>query len=443
MAFRNQFWWKSLLIPGGLVFVTGVAILSGGILRSAPVLLASYYYVVFLCGLLLAWRFHSSRIFSALILLLLAHQTIEFFAAGRSTALGPGRSALESVAFFVAIDFIWIGFSSETGFKLSAFADKLIALFLQSVFVAVICRPRPAPGSDLFHNAIVPATWLNWTHIAQVPLIAVTSAFVVLVFRHANTVKPVDSGLAWAVASAGVAFSAGGAGLIAQGYFATSALILIVSVVEASYRMAYHDELTGLASRRAWNDQTAHLDSPYTVAVVDIDHFKQFNDVYGHDTGDEVLRMVAGRLAKVAGGGQAFRIGGEEFTILFRGIGVTHAIPHLETVHAGIAEARFRLRGADRRATSRGPERRQSLRNTPPSRRKGADFSPDASELSVTVSMGVSEGKNNDAISESLARADKALYQAKANGRNRIEVDGKPSVTSRKPPRIRAKAGSA
>ena len=66
--------------------------------------------------------------------------------------------------------------------------------------------------------------------------------------------------------------------------------------------MVYQDELTALPARRAFNDAVLHLQNNYTVAVVDIDHFKKFNDNYGHDIGDQVLRMVAGKLARVSGG---------------------------------------------------------------------------------------------------------------------------------------------
>jgi len=101
--------------------------------------------------------------------------------------------------------------------------------------------------------------------------------------------------------------------------FCGSCVLAAGSIVETSYLLAYHDELTTLPSRRAFHDALLRLEAPYSIAMVDIDHFKRCNDTYGHDTGDQVLRMVASRLARVSGGGQAYRCGGEEFAILFSG----------------------------------------------------------------------------------------------------------------------------
>jgi len=73
-------------------------------------------------------------------------------------------------------------------------------------------------------------------------------------------------------------------------YLATAALILIVAVVEASYHMAYQDSLTGLPARRALNEALLRLGGHYTVAMVDVDHFKRINDHHGHDVGDRCSR---------------------------------------------------------------------------------------------------------------------------------------------------------
>lgn len=426
----NSGWWRTLLVPGGLVLALASVLLSGDVLSVSPAALSFYYSTVFVGGLALAWRFHSGRTFAAIILILLAHRTVEFFAGGHSAVSGPGRTALDAVSFFLALNFVWLAISGEFGFSLVTFAPRLGVLFFESVFVAAICRPQPALGSHLFQAQWLPPTWFIWTRLSQVSWLALIFACSFLAIRCALSRKQIDAGSAWALAAVTVAFSGGGVSRRADGYVATAGLLLLVSVVETSYRMAYHDELTGIPSRRALNDSIATLEIPYTVAVVDVDHFKQFNDTYGHDVGDEVLRMVARKLADVTGGGGAFRVGGEEFTILFAGRRTVDTVTHLESLRQTIEETTFRLRGEDRRLAARGAERRQV---TAKPRRASESARPStASDLRVTVSIGAAEGRQDSTFAATLERADKALYRAKHNGRNRLEIDGKQSQDNAK-----------
>src|SRR4029077_13648145 len=97
------------------------------------------------------------------------------------------------------------------------------------------------------------------------------------------------------------------------------------------------------------------LEDSYAVAVVDIDHFKKFNDTYGHETGDQVLRLVAAKLATVTGGGRAYRVGGEEFSILFPGKSVREVLPHLELLRSVIEGSQFHVRGGHERRSSGAP----------------------------------------------------------------------------------------
>lgn len=418
-----------------MVFAVASILLSGGILHLLPATLSFYYAATFLGGLILAWRFHSGRTFAAIVLLLLAHRTVEFFSSGHAPGSGPGRTALEAVSFFLAADFLWLALTDEFSFSIPAFAPRLGVLFLESVFVAVICRPQATWGSGLFRAEWLPQTWFTWTRLSQPDWVALAFAFVFLVVRCAISRKQIDAGSAWTLAAVACAFSGGGVGRVADGYVATAGLLLLVSVVETSYRMAYNDELTGIPSRPALNEAASSLESPYTVAVVDVDHFKQFNDTYGHDTGDEVLRMVARRLAEVTGGGRAFRVGGEEFTVLFAGKPVDETVPHLEQLRRTIEEAVFHLRGADRRIAARGPERRQSSRNL--KQRAVPSRMPPTSDLKVTVSIGAAEAREDSNFEAALERADKALYRAKHNGRNRLEVDGRRTQDNAKPTRSR------
>jgi diguanylate cyclase (GGDEF)-like protein len=182
-------------------------------------------------------------------------------------------------------------------------------------------------------------------------------------------------------------------------------LVLLVSLIETSHAIAYGDELTGLPSRRALTETLARLDGVYTIAMVDIDHFKVFNDTYGHDAGDQLLRMIGARLARVGGGGRPYRYGGEEFAVIFSNTVLDEALPHLEALRHSIESTGFGLRGPER-------WRRRSGESRPgrPTRR-----------VSVSVSIGAAEaGRHAAPAHEVLGAADAALYRAKHAGRNRV-----------------------
>ncbi len=156
------------------------------------------------------------------------------------------------------------------------------------------------------------------------------------------------------------------------------------------------DPLTGLRTRIGLQDdfnremnRFTNAKTPFTLAMVDIDHFKNVNDTYGHDTGDRVLVGVANTLLRhIRTYDDAYRLGGEEFLIILKGLDSEGAEKVLE-----------RLRHAVQRAELKAP---------------------DGTPLSVTASFGhvmVKEGKSMD---ELLQLSDQALYKAKREGRNRI-----------------------
>ena len=156
------------------------------------------------------------------------------------------------------------------------------------------------------------------------------------------------------------------------------------------------------------------------IAIVDIDHFKKFNDTYGHDIGDQVLCMVAARISKVAGDGQAFRCGGEEFAVIFRGASAKDAFEHLDALRQTMERSTFQLRRGERRTEARAaePERRK------PGKKKTAAsvLSQPPDRLSVTVSIGLAEPSTRYREPEQVIQAaDQALYRAKQKGRNRVE----------------------
>ena len=112
--------------------------------------------------------------------------------------------------------------------------------------------------------------------------------------------------------------------------------------------MAYRDDLTGVLSRRAFNEHLNGLGRRYVIAMLDLDHFKQVNDSYGHDVGDQVLRLAGAKLQSVGKGARVYRYGGEEFVIVFPGKSKDHVLACLEKLRASIASYRFVIRGPER-----------------------------------------------------------------------------------------------
>jgi GGDEF domain-containing protein len=411
---------KSLVVPGGILLLATAVVLHGGWMSLTLPGLVFVDYAALTAGLLLAWRFHSSRIFFALLVLFLAQQAIERLSGGSLSIPTAGHTTLEVVGVLLPLNFAFLALTRERGFTPSAVVSLSLVLFVQAVIVAVIFRDQEPWITGRAHRVLVSAPLPDYVWV----LFAAVS--ILLLIRFFLLHKPAESALLWSQAAFFLGLHFTGVGRTATAYFAVAALILAASIIETSYLLAYHDELTSLPSRRSFNDALQRLQSPYSIAALDIDHFKRFNDTYGHDTGDQVLRLVAGRMARVSGGGQAYRFGGEEFAILFPGKTANEVVDHLEQLRADIEESSFHVRGPDRRQAPRGPERRnrtarRAARDGRLSRQPARARS--SARLSVTVSIGVAASEwEQDDPARILQAADKALYRAKNLGRNRVEI---------------------
>ncbi len=414
-------------MPGGLLLALAAALVSSSLFVQVAPSLAFYYVAVFAAGLLLAWRFNSSRVLFSLLVLLLAHRAVDFFSHGQIHT-GPGRTAVALAALLIPLNFIVFASMRERGLVIAGIAPRFGLLFLESVIFAVLCRPENSPARPQHPGDPAIPLWI---------LLSFVAAIAVFVRRFFQTRKPIEPGFVWSVAAVFMWLEFAPAGKAADAYVATAALILGASLIETSYVLAYHDELTGIRGRRAFNESLLSLDQQYAIAIVDIDHFKKFNDTYGHDVGDQVLCMVAKRLSQVGGDGQAFRCGGEEFAIVFRNTSAKEAFEHLDSLRQIVEKSTFQVRGSERRAERRA-EKRSDCRNDlrkgeadrrKPARRKIASASPNPSpdrlsdHLSVTVSIGVAEPSTRYRQPEQVIQAaDQALYRAKNKGRNRVEL---------------------
>ncbi len=247
----------------------------------------------------------------------------------------------------------------------------------------------------------LPAQYFDWTRLTQtVLIISISTLFYLLILWILMPSPNMAAGF-------GVLFL-----LIVQLHhgdqnrslviFSSAALLMcLYAIMQESWRMAYLDELTGLPGRRALREKFQRIGGLYTVAMLDVDHFKKFNDSYGHDAGDAVLRMIAAKMNKVTGGGLSYRYGGEEFTIIIPGRNRDDAWHHLDALRESIAKSPFVISRADRR------------------NKKGKARANNNKPVTVTASIGIADSRGEISSPwDVLKLADKALYRAKGKGRN-------------------------
>jgi len=307
-----------------------------------------------------------------------------------------GRFVEGAAAFLLPLDVALLAWLPERGRLGRRFAVFGAIVGAQAVGLAALALPPFEVLRDRLAQGFLLAS-----------LVAFGLAVLAALLRFALSPTPVEAGSLWSVLATVLAVGVARDALDATIYIATAGLILVVSLVETSHAMAYGDELTGLPGRTALNEALAELGESYTVAMVDIDHFKKFNDEHGHQVGDQLLRMLGATLAGVGGGGRAFRYGGEEFAVLFPDRTVEEVLPHLETLRRRIGDSPFTLRAPGRpRRKPKGP-----TDDARPRRRVG-----------VTVSIGAAEGSDREPPERVIKAADAALYRAKRSGRNRVMV---------------------
>jgi diguanylate cyclase (GGDEF)-like protein len=403
---------RPVLAPVAILLVTMLAAAGPALPASLAGLKALGPFLVLLSGAALSAWFNRGRPFIALASLFAAF-------AGYSIALQFGaasfaaRAVFTAVAVLVPLNFLFALLLPERGVShhfnyrwlLLAVAEILIVAWIASAGRSSLSGTvwqdllehwlfrspaTPLAGWLLFVAALIAAVWRAWPRPPR------------------TETRPLDIGLTGTLVAFIIACEWVAAPSVFDAFMTAAGAILLVSLLQESHRLAFRDELTGLPSRRALEERLHALAPVHAIAMVDVDHFKKFNDTHGHGIGDQVLKLVAARLAEIDGGGKAYRYGGEEFCLLFDNCTLDQALPHIEKIRADIAAYQMAVRRDDRPIDK---EAGTILRRT---------HRPDKTQ-SVTVSMGVAEPDYPRATpAEVLRAADKALYRAKEGGRNRV-----------------------
>jgi GGDEF domain-containing protein len=296
----------------------------------------------------------------------------------------------------------------ERGILTTAGRMRLCFLGLQAAMAVWLARYHPAGVGEFFAREIIPALLPAGIYLPQPALVTLVPAVLLTTVRVLLRQSPVDSAFLGTLVAVTAVCSLPTIANLPLLFITAAALTLTLGVLQDSYNMAFRDDLTGLPSRRALNERLLELGRRYVVAMLDVDHFKHFNDTYGHDVGDQVLKMVARKIQGVKGGGKPFRYGGEEFTVIFPRRRLAEAVPHLEEVRRAIAAYQLTIRGSDRPPQAgRGKKQRGG----------GVE---QGETVSVTISIGVAEYGDGANPAEVLRQADQALYRAKRKGRNQL-----------------------
>ena len=233
---------------------------------------------------------------------------------------------------------------------------------------------------------LFPLGWLQaWWQWPQTLLWLLCVSALVVFIKFLFSLRHIEAGLLGALTAFVLAINHTGNPYWYDLLMAGAALILCVAILLDSYHMAYRDELTGIPARRALNQHLLSLGSRYTIAMLDVDHFKKFNDTHGHDVGDNVLIFLVKTLRRrLRETDMLFRVGGEEFAVLLRDT-------HLGDAHLLAEQLRKKIETLNEK-------------NIP----------------AFTFSLGVTEYQDFDDQNGIVKRADILLYEAKGAGRNRV-----------------------
>ena len=363
-----------------------------------PVILVLKFssYVIFGLGITLSIRFNRGRVFLIILMLTLFQLFLNYYSELSINITTYSQVLYPVMCLLIPLNIVTFSHLKERGI-FSLWGKIRISLILIELFV--IYKITASNNSSIqkvlnykFVNLPLEKTIMNQT--------ALLIFFLTLIFF---IIKAYVKNSVFEVRLIGVIISVFAALFFINDkisfsiFLGAAGLMLIISIIEDSYSMAYLDELTGIPSRRALKEDLMKLGNKYVIAMIDIDFFKKFNDTYGHDVGDDVLKLVASNLVQVTGGGKAFRYGGEEFTILFPAKSINDVIPHLENLREQVSKSGYTRKSSKAQKSKRG----------------------NSSQLFVTISMGVCEKNSKYKYpSDVMKGADKALYRAKKKGRN-------------------------
>jgi len=351
---------------------------------------------------ILGYRFNRSLIIYSALLFILIYV---YLSISSPLSVGQKLVTLNSLSIFLALNITLLCFYSERGIFTAIGLSRFVLILVQAGGLIWLIYNKPPQWYALVNQIIFPALEVKLSFFSQPALLSILISIILISSSYLTRANPFRSAIFVSMFLLIYGMTLPANEFLSQSILLSYALLLpLLTLVSESYRMAFMDDLTNLPGRRALNETMNKLGSSYVLAMLDVDHFKKFNDTYGHDAGDDVLQLLGARLKGVTGGGKPFRYGGEEFTIVFFGASLDDVKDHLEELREAVASKKFALRKQERRKKN-----------------KAAKKNKDQRHVSVTISIGYAERNNKHSTPAAVIKAaDKALYRAKKKGRNCI-----------------------
>lgn len=418
-------------------------------------ILSDIPYLGFGAVAFMGYRLNQARILISSILMFISYLLLQHINTGElKTGLIGNQDLIRSLALSIPLVVLIVLTQKESRIRRIKTIARYSLSLLPLGFFVLLNHVRPEAFQWLVHQSVFPTPWfklpqltvlsygvlvsgLFWISDRKIGLYVVAMMIAMVPCLTAFQVSLVD-GLSERNMNANIILA-----------YSAVAGILVDAMFRMYWQRVYLDELTGIPNRRALDEFLYTLEGDYTIGMIDIDHFKKFNDSYGHDEGDNVLRLVGKTLhgtPKV----RVYRYGGEEFCAIYEGGNSEDSFIIANKMRRTVDSLQFVLRTTKNqpsikhnlvnlylhrslnrhqtissRDSDKGAKKPRGLKSAggTPGKRSESKSAGGDNFIKISISMGLaSPNEQAPTPYEVIKLADKALYDAKHQGRNKVVI---------------------
>jgi diguanylate cyclase (GGDEF)-like protein len=409
--------------PGGFILLTGLGFLRPtGLPAWAQPLIHLLPYGLLIFGLLSCWIFNHSRIGLSLLVLIIGDQSFLWLPPHLHTGGESSDPVFQLTALLIPLTILLLTLVKHDAILTRTTLLWGLFILLQAMIAGWLAHSYPTMIGTALNSAFLPPT--SWSYVGQPAMLAVGIALTLQITQALVAQSEIEKGFVWAHIAVVVALYSVQMGWEPRPFLALAGLILVMSLMQASYRSAFRDEVTRLPGSRAFEMAVKRLGRRFSLAIVEIDQLKEINNQFGRSVGDQVLTLVAKKIVHASGKGKVFAYDAEHFVLLFPATSPQDTLVSLEQIRKAVEAACFVL------------QNRKLVRNL---RRTGGHTDAASEDLPVTVSIGVCGTDNGAGMLTGIVKtAYQAVHGAKSEGGNivkRLALDLQGSARSLAPHR--------